>query len=113
MGRPVKLDTPRVLVVYADDAAVPGADHDVEVQTDNRDLIEWDFTRAKQRPPWPPFNEAMFLWLSFIAWHALTRTGKTTAKWDDWKADVIEVRNLDADPTDLVGSPTLPGPGPG
>jgi hypothetical protein len=107
---PIKLTSPRVRVIYADPELAP-----VEVQTDNRDMIEWDFTRARQRPPWPAFNDAMFLWLSFIAWHALKRTGQTEQAWAAWYPTVTEVANLDDedDAGSEVGSPILPGRGPG
>lgn len=45
----------------------------VDVQTDNRDAIQWDVSRGKRS--WPMLNEAPMLWLSFVGWHALRRTG--------------------------------------
>ena len=62
----VKLSTPRLRVVLAD-----GTDR--EVQCTNADMVRFDLTRSKQK--WPGAQDAPFLWLTFVAWAALRRTG--------------------------------------
>jgi hypothetical protein len=83
-----------------------------EVQTDNRDLILWDQTRIRHK--WPKFEDAPFLWLTFISWAAARRTGAigTDVKFESWRDEVVEVAAL-TDDEDDAGSPTEPGPDPG
>lgn len=77
-----RLKTPRVRLTIEQ----AGSDDlvEVEVQTDNRDAIQWDVTRGKRS--WPALNEAPMLWLSFVGWHAMRRTG----------ADELRGMDLDA-----------------
>jgi hypothetical protein len=106
----IRLTSPRVIVLR--DGYDP-----LEIQTANPDLILWDRTRIKHR--WPKFDEAPFLWLTFLAWAAARRTGAipTDMTWDRWEAEVMEVTDanqLDADAEpDELGSPTEPGHAPG
>jgi hypothetical protein len=101
-----KLTSPRVRVIR--DGADP-----MELQTDNRDLVLWDMTRPKHR--WPKFDEAAFLWLTFISWAAARRTGVVNGAttFEAWKASVIEVSTVDTEEDDELGTPTQPGPEPG
>lgn len=102
----VRLSSPRVRVVR------DGHD-DLEVQTDNRDMVLWDRTRIRHK--WPKFDEAPFLWLTFLAWSAARRSGAIAPEltYERWEADVIDVANVDA-PDDIgMGTPTPPGPVPG
>jgi hypothetical protein len=101
----VKLTSPRVSVVFENGRAP------LEVQTDNRDLIAWDETRARHK--WPKFEDAPFVWLTFLAWHAARRTGaiETGLTYEAWKGEVLQVAALDDD--DENGRPTEPGPAPG
>jgi hypothetical protein len=103
----VKITSPRVSIVRE------GMDP-LEVQTANPDLVLWDMTRVKHR--WPKFDEAPFLWLTFISWAAARRTGAiepayTFERWRDEVLDVADVSVRDDD-TEL-GSPTGPGADPG
>jgi hypothetical protein len=100
-----KLTSPRVRVLR--DGQEP-----IELQTDNRDLVLWDMTRVKHR--WPKFDEAAFLWLTFISWAAARRTGVVNGAttFEQWKADVVEVSSVDAE-DDELGTPSPPGPEPG
>jgi hypothetical protein len=87
---------------------------DLEVQTDNRDLVLWDRTRIRHK--WPKFDEAAFLWLTFLSWSAARRMGAIPPDltYERWEADVIDVANIDNDADDVgLGSPTPPGPAPG
>lgn len=108
----VRLTSPLVRVVR------DGFD-DLDVQTTNADLVLWDMTRIKHK--WPKFEEAPFLWLTFISWAAARRTGAIPQDYtfERWRADVLEVTdtNAEADPDDDaddgVGLPTPPGHEPG
>lgn len=87
----------------------------LDVQTANPDLVLWDMTRPKHR--WPKFDEAPFLWLTFISWAAARRTGAIPPEYtfERWQSDVLDVSNVgdDDDPGDELGTPTLPGLEPG
>ena len=107
----IRLVAPRILVIR--DGHEP-----LEVQADNRDLVRWDMTRVRQRPPWPAFNEAPFKWLTFLAWSACTRQELIPAgtTYEAWEGEVLSVRDMSQDGTtgdDDLGRPTEPGPGPG
>ena len=55
------------LSVLMDDGA------ELTVRTLNIDMLKWDRERAKHR--WPKGDEAPFVWMTFLAWHALRREG--------------------------------------
>jgi len=101
-----KLRSPRVRIVR--DGQEP-----LEVQTDNRDLILWDSTRIKHK--WPKFDDAPFMWLTFISWSAARRTGAIVPdhKFETWRDEVLEVTSVDDDEDEEIGSPTQPGADPG
>lgn len=90
----VRLSSPRVQVVR--DGHEP-----LEVQTDNRDMVRWEMTRAKQRPPWPKFDEAPIKWLTFLSWSAATRAGLTEDGYEKWESVTLGVKSLDSD--DMTG----------
>jgi hypothetical protein len=93
----VRLRSPRVRVVRE------GHD-ELEVQADNRDLVLWDLTRAKHK--WPKFDEAPFVWLTFISWAAARRQGAIPADvtYERWRDEVLEVTTADDEEDDL-GAP--------
>lgn len=64
VGTP-KLSTPTIHVVMED-----GSEFDVQAR--NIDLVAWDRTRAKHG--WPTPADAPFVWMNYLAWHALTKT---------------------------------------
>jgi len=80
----------------------------VEFQTTNADLVLWDRTRAKHK--WPTFQDAPFLWLTFLSWAAARRTGAIPPEftYEKWEAETLDVEALtdDADSVD----PTQPVP---
>jgi hypothetical protein len=94
----VKLTSPRVVIIRE---GMP----DLELQTTNADMILWDLTRPKQRPPWPSFQDAPILWMTFLAWAAARRTGAidTSLTWDTWRNDVLEVQPITDDDADAAG----------
>lgn len=85
----------------------------LEIQTANPDLVLWDMTRTKHR--WPKFDEAPFLWLTFISWAAARRTGAipTDYSFDRWRDDVLDVADVGSDEGDELGDPIQPGQEPG
>lgn len=95
-----KLTSPRVLIVRE-------GQPELELQTTNADLVAWDLARAKQRPVWPTFQDAPFLWLTFIGWAAARRTGaiETTYTFETWRDEVLEVTTVDDDEDTEAGSP--------
>lgn len=96
----VKLTSPRVVVIRE-------GQPDLELQTTNADMILWDLTRPKQRPPWPAFSDAPILWMTFLAWAAARRTGaiEPSYTWDTWRADVLEVAPQSDEPDSEAGAP--------
>jgi hypothetical protein len=91
----VKLSAPHVKVIRASDPDKP-----LEIQTTNGDLVLWDRTRIKHR--WPKFDEAPFLWLTFISWAGARRAGliAPTTTSEAWEADVLDVSSNDDDADD-------------
>jgi hypothetical protein len=100
MTMPTKLSTPRVKVTLASDP-----DKVLEVQTTNADLVLWDRTRLKHR--WPKFEDAPFLWLTFISWAGARRSALIPPEltYEAWELDVLEADASDDDPNDETGAP--------
>ena len=103
------LYTPRLEVVLDDGRTLT-------VQALNPDLVRFDRTAAKHG--WPNASSAPFLWLSFLAWAALRRTGAIdeAMTWDKFvDTHALQVRNLteaDGVPAQAVDpTPSVPGPG--
>jgi hypothetical protein len=79
-----KLDSPLIRVVMDD-----GSVH--EVQSINKDMLAWD--RIRYRRKWPEAQEAMWIFMNFIAWNALTREGQIPAMTlDEFEERALEVR---------------------
>lgn len=98
-----QLASPRVIVIVE----IAGSDDGTEytVQTDNRDAVQWDLVRGRKN--WPAGTDAPMLWMTFLAWHALIRTGVITTKLEDFMGICISVR-----PADKKGEPTPVDPTP-
>lgn len=97
----VKLSTPRIRVLRD---GVP----ELELQTTNQDMVAWDMTRSRQRPAWPQADQAPFLWLTFLSWHAAKRTGAIepgSTTWEVWRDEVLEVIAIDDDAETAGGTP--------
>lgn len=89
--KPPQLDTPHVRVTMTD-----GREYDV--QTENPDMILWDLERHKRK--WPSFQEAPFLWLNYLAYSKLNRTGQANGEtFDRWMLKTSRVENLNAEGT--------------
>lgn len=97
----VRLTSPRVRVVRE-------GHEDLEIQTDNRDLVLWDRTRVRHK--WPKFDEAAFLWLTFTSWAAARRTGaiEPTYTFERWESEVLEVSAVEDEDGEL-GNPMKAG----
>jgi len=103
----IKLDTPFVRVTYVDGTSV-------DVQTENPDMVFFDFERARRK--WPSFQEAPFIWLNYLAYSKLKRSHVIDNKlaFEDWLITTVAVDNLDehgnkAQVPETAG-PTLPAP---
>lgn len=81
------------------------------VQTDNRDLVLWDKTRGRHK--WPSFQDAPFIWLTFISWAAAKRQGLTDCTYEVWESTVSNVGQVTPPEGDQTGIPTEPGHEPG
>lgn len=94
-----KLTTPRVLIIR--EGFEP-----LEVQTDNRDLVRYDKTRPRQRPPWPDPQEAPSFWLTFISWSAANRQGAIPPelRYEAFEEQTLNIQNL-SDDDDEEGAP--------
>lgn len=81
-----KLVAPLLTVVRASEP-----DKEITVQANNQDLVLWDRTRIKHK--WPKFDDAMFLWLTFVSWAAARRTGAIglDVTYEAWERDVESV----------------------
>lgn len=78
------------------------------VRITNREYLAWDLTRTKRQ--WPPFNEALFLAMTFTAWKAATREKLTALTWEQWQDAVVEISTVEHDDEVDVARPTSPGP---
>lgn len=106
-----RLDTPRVMVTMTDGRAL-------DVQTENPDMVFFDLERARKK--WPGLQDAPFLWLSFLAYSKLKRSGELgtpVPPFDAWFLETVSVVNLDADGNPATESesadPTQPVAAPG
>ena len=102
------LYTPRLEVVLDDGRTL-------EVQALNPDLLRFDRTAAKHG--WPAATAAPFLWLTFLAWAALRRTGQIedAITWEAFAdTHALQVRNLTeagGEATPVPPTPPVVGPG--
>jgi predicted RNA-binding protein with PUA domain len=88
-----RLTSPRVVLLLEK----PGTDEleEITVQTDNRDMVAYDLHRARSQ--WPKLDEAPILWMTFLGWHAMKRTGVTAEKFEDFNDRCAQVTGVDAD----------------
>jgi len=105
-----KLDTPYIRVTMADGRSF-------DVQTENPDMVMFDLERSKRK--WPSFQDAPFLWLNYLAYSKLKRSGADIGgdTFDAWLMKTSNVENLNDDgapATDVVSAfPTLEVAAPG
>lgn len=97
-----KLGTPRIKVVLSD-PEYPGDDEgrDYVVQARNIDLCAFD--RERGRYGWPKADDAPFLWMTYVSWKALVRTGQIPqcplAEFEQRCLSVESLGDNDVDPT--------------
>jgi hypothetical protein len=94
----VRLESPRVIITRE-------GHEDLEVQTDNRDMIVWETTRARHK--WPKFDEAPMMWLTFLAWSAARRTGAIDNgyTWERWREETLQAKTVKDEPNSELGTP--------
>ena len=100
-----KLGTPRLTLVLADPAYPDSEEHAAafEVQTRNVDLCSFD--RNRTRLGWPDAKDGPFLWMTYIAWQALQRTGQIDkCSLAEFEQRCLSIENNDTDDVD----PTQP-----
>lgn len=99
-----RLTSPRLRVIRE-------GQEEIEVQTDNRDMLLYERTRVRHK--WPKFDEAPFQWMTFIGWSAARRTGEieTSLTYEAWEAEVLGIETVTEDGEN--GVPTEPGLEPG
>lgn len=70
-----------------------------------------NYERTAFKHKWPPFQEAPFTWLGFLAWSAARRTGdlENTVSWETFEITVLNVENIGENEV----TPTEPGAIPG
>lgn len=97
MGEP-RLTSPLVTVIRE------GFDP-LEIQTTNRDMVNWDRTRIRHK--WPSLQDAPFLWLTFVSWSAARRSGAIPpdVTYETWESQVLDVSTPDAETDDDQGRP--------
>jgi len=85
----------------------------IEVQTLTPDMIAFDMTRAKHK--WPTMQEAPWVWMAFVAWHACRREGRIPPDltWETWRDSTLDVTAITDDEDGDAVDPTPPGLVPG
>ncbi len=68
---------------------------EIITQTDNRDAVRWDMTRGRKN--WPSMQDAPLLWMTFLAWSALARSGDFTGTFEQFNDVALSLRGVDAD----------------
>lgn len=82
------------------------------VRTIFADAIAYESTAKKHN--WGPARDAGMQSLAFVCWHALKRTGETSAVYEQFRDTIVRVRtDVDDDADQDDAGPTLPGPPPG
>jgi len=85
----------------------PATGDPYSVQAYNPDMLLFEETAAKHR--WSGPSDAPFRWLTFLAWAASVREGRTELTWEQFRKSTLEIRNTSGAPA----GPTRPGPVPG
>ncbi len=80
---------PRVRVLFDDDA-----EH--EVQIVNVDMTSFDRERARHRD-WPTAEDGPMFWASYLAWHALRRTGVFEHGYNQFEQHALQVEMINTD----------------
>ena len=100
-----RLTTPRVRVIMDD-----GAEHEVRVL--NTDMVAFDRERGRHRD-WPDPGAGPMLWATYLAWHALRRTGVHTMGLAEFEQRALQVEVLNNEAGGDKVDPTQRAAGPG
>lgn len=76
------------------------------VTVHNRSMIAWDETRARRQ--WPQSSDAPFLFQTFIAWHALSRSGRYAGDFNQFQDDCLAIEGAEDEAVDPT-PPAEPG----
>lgn len=106
-----RIASPRCAVVLQDGEQLV----EVITQTDNRDAVRWDMTRGRKN--WPTGADAPMLWITFLAWSALNRSGDFTGDFAAFNDVALSITAVDVngepvtgvDPEALAVGPTQSG----
>jgi len=90
-----RLFSPRIRVIMQPEGEAEPKP--IDVQTTNADLVLWDRTRVTHK--WPKFDDAPFLWLTFLSWAALRRNGEIPldVKYEAFEKRTLSIENIDED----------------
>jgi len=89
-----KLIAPKLRVTV--EAAGGAGANEYDVQSDNRDVIRWE--RAAHKHGWPALRDAPVLWMTHLAYTALSRSGVDVGGgFEAFEGRVIAIETLDAD----------------
>lgn len=81
----------------------------LELQTLNPDLVAFDRTRVKHK--WPTPQEAPFVFLTFVSWHAARREGliPNDLTYEAWEGTTLDVSSADEEEGEGPSDPTRGG----
>jgi hypothetical protein len=90
MAATPKITSPIIRVAYADG-------RNAIVQAENPDMVFYDIDRAKKG--WPPGQDAPMLWINYLAYSKLRRSGEIEPKlsFENWLLTTSMIENLDED----------------
>lgn len=107
-----RLTTPRIRVLMTDPDLPEDEGAEFYVRALNADMVAFD--RDRPRYGWPTADQAPFVWLTYLAWKGLTRTGQIPAcTLAEFEGRCLSVESSDpaADPGSGVDpTPAVAGP---
>jgi hypothetical protein len=64
---------------------------ELTVRTVMRDIIAYENTAKRQKPPWGGISDNPARWESFVTWSALRRTGQFDDTYDHFLDEVVSI----------------------
>lgn len=55
------------------------------------DMLRYEETAKRQKPPWGGISDNPAVWEAFVSWAALTREGKWSGTFEEWKQSVASI----------------------
>lgn len=89
----------RIDITLVTDYRQPGLMEEITVATSIRDVTRWELERARKN--WPSQTDAPTLFMLYIAWAALTRTGEINTEFDSF-ADHVQLATADLEEVDPI-----------